>query len=532
MKTICSTLSALSILSIALAGGPAHGQVYQKNDTTPIGPGGVPNLPTILQAVTATSDGGYIAVGSESLHIIHIARYHADGTVAWSKFCPVTPEVTATGIGQQIAPGPGLFAVVGDIGDGLPYGTWFMIIDGAGGLVCSKEINGAGVFTTGRSPTAVRPLSDATFAVTGRAKLAATGPGYGRITKMSAVCGMIWTKLYAPGGLPGLVDCEITDVVEEPGDAYLLGVGTVTMDTGATMPFLLRVLKATGAVVDAKYYGVGDPMMMLRGDGLAQAFTPTGAPDGYVFDGRMSPASPGGPAPLNNYVVKVDMGLMPMWGEMFPEFSPCHACVRAYGSATLVAGTHSTPGGGASGAEAALIDSMGGPMFWGWHYGTGSQTGNGVSITAPAPGSPVGPIIVGTGDGILPGGWLCKSAMAGGSSGGCEFPVPPPGMYSAVIPALFSAVSSQQIRGITLPLIDETLHTLPACVPTPPLGCCDPDFNHDGDIGTDADIEAFFACLGGSCCPACGPADFNCDGDVGTDADIESFFSVLGGGPC
>jgi hypothetical protein len=61
---------------------------------------------------------------------------------------------------------------------------------------------------------------------------------------------------------------------------------------------------------------------------------------------------------------------------------------------------------------------------------------------------------------------------------------------------------------------------------------CSADFNHDGDVGTDADIEAFFACLGGNCCAACGSADFNGDGDVGTDSDIESFFRVLGGGAC
>jgi hypothetical protein len=58
------------------------------------------------------------------------------------------------------------------------------------------------------------------------------------------------------------------------------------------------------------------------------------------------------------------------------------------------------------------------------------------------------------------------------------------------------------------------------------------DFNGDGDLGTDTDIEAFFACLGGNCCPACGSADFNGDGDIGTDADIEAFFRVLGGGAC
>jgi hypothetical protein len=61
---------------------------------------------------------------------------------------------------------------------------------------------------------------------------------------------------------------------------------------------------------------------------------------------------------------------------------------------------------------------------------------------------------------------------------------------------------------------------------------CSPDFDGDGDIGTDADIEAFFACLAGSCCPACPSADYDGDGDVGTDADIEAFFRVLGGGAC
>jgi hypothetical protein len=63
-------------------------------------------------------------------------------------------------------------------------------------------------------------------------------------------------------------------------------------------------------------------------------------------------------------------------------------------------------------------------------------------------------------------------------------------------------------------------------------GCGSADFNHDGDLGTDSDIEAFFACLAGNCCPTCDSADFNGDGDLGTDADIEAFFRVLGGGTC
>jgi hypothetical protein len=65
-----------------------------------------------------------------------------------------------------------------------------------------------------------------------------------------------------------------------------------------------------------------------------------------------------------------------------------------------------------------------------------------------------------------------------------------------------------------------------------PSTCGSADFNGDGDSGTDADIEAFFACIAGSCCATCGSADFNGDGDTGTDADIEAFFRVLAGGTC
>jgi hypothetical protein len=72
------------------------------------------------------------------------------------------------------------------------------------------------------------------------------------------------------------------------------------------------------------------------------------------------------------------------------------------------------------------------------------------------------------------------------------------------------------------------------CRGEPPPRCGSADFNCDGDTGTDADIESFFACLAGNCPPPPCPnnADFNADGDTGTDADIESFFRVLAGGPC
>ncbi len=74
------------------------------------------------------------------------------------------------------------------------------------------------------------------------------------------------------------------------------------------------------------------------------------------------------------------------------------------------------------------------------------------------------------------------------------------------------------------------IRVMPALIPP----CGTADFDGDGDVGTDADIEAFFACLGGNCCATCfaGGADFDGDGDVGTDADIEAFFRVLAGGAC
>ncbi len=55
------------------------------------------------------------------------------------------------------------------------------------------------------------------------------------------------------------------------------------------------------------------------------------------------------------------------------------------------------------------------------------------------------------------------------------------------------------------------------------------DFNCDGDLGTDMDISAFFACLTDGCG---GGMDFDGDGDPGTDLDVGAFFVALAGGAC
>jgi len=72
------------------------------------------------------------------------------------------------------------------------------------------------------------------------------------------------------------------------------------------------------------------------------------------------------------------------------------------------------------------------------------------------------------------------------------------------------------------------------CNSCPGNTCGSSDYNGDGDFGTDQDIEAFFACIGGTCCETCfcQGSDFNGDGDFGTDQDIEAFFRVLGGNNC
>jgi hypothetical protein len=74
-----------------------------------------------------------------------------------------------------------------------------------------------------------------------------------------------------------------------------------------------------------------------------------------------------------------------------------------------------------------------------------------------------------------------------------------------------------------------------ACTSCGSAGTCgSADFDCDGDTATDADIEAFFRCVAGTCpaAPCASTADFDGDGDSATDADIEAFFRVLAGGHC
>jgi Protein of unknown function (DUF1565). len=134
-----------------------------------------------------------------------------------------------------------------------------------------------------------------------------------------------------------------------------------------------------------------------------------------------------------------------------------------------------------------------------------------------------------------------------------SLPAPEPGRIAGVNPLLASPLpapgASYQIPPNSpttgaghAPVLTPGAYNGRCYAPTPSIGayegavvgvgCGTADVNNDGDAGTDADIEAFFACLAGNCCATCWTADFNDDGDVGTDADIEAFFRVLAGGSC
>jgi hypothetical protein len=113
-----------------------------------------------------------------------------------------------------------------------------------------------------------------------------------------------------------------------------------------------------------------------------------------------------------------------------------------------------------------------------------------------------------------------------GSGGDCTI-----GVENATGTTAYSIPSNGFVPGSRL----FTYVNEPICTPPCPGNeCGTSDYNGDGDFGTDQDIEAFFACLGGQCCATCfcQGSDFNGDGDFGTDQDIEAFFRVLAGGNC
>ncbi|HYE62649.1 MAG TPA: hypothetical protein VD997_11695 [Phycisphaerales bacterium] len=533
-RITAAALFAAALLT-SLPAVTVQAQVYQRADTTPLSPGGGANPATNLQAVAGTPDGGHIAVGREGFNMLHMARYDAAGNVIWSKFSPTNWDASCTSINQVGAGANARYIIAGEMADAFPWGTWVMTIDLNGNVTCPmREINGVGPNSpASRSPVAVKPLADQSYVVTGRSQAASTAPTFGRLTRFSAGCGAVmWSRVYTPtAGVEGLTgSCEITDVVEEP--EFLLAVGTAALSNGGGVPFLLRVNKLNGAVVQAFFYNNGDPSLKVHGDGLAAAMSAAGGLSGFVFDGRSTPVAAGSGGMVSNQIVKVDLALNVVWGRTIREFEPCHACVRTSGTNTLVAGTRVRQGI-ATDVWGELLDTAGTPI-WAWNYGRGNERGNGVTIAAPGTtGSPQAAVIVGnrtTATAPTLGGYHVRASILTGLSGGCEEPAVPPTNGAVRLGAQFTSTFVQHLRGVELPLIPEDLRTVNACLP---LICCDVDFNKDGDIGTDADIESFFACLGGNCCPDCPPdADFNCDGDIGTDADIESFFRVLGGGEC
>jgi hypothetical protein len=123
-------------------------------------------------------------------------------------------------------------------------------------------------------------------------------------------------------------------------------------------------------------------------------------------------------------------------------------------------------------------------------------------------------------------GTMPADAGGEGGPGGSDYTI---GVENADGTVAYTILGADIGTGNTARMLTRTAGVNP-CTPN---FCCLNDFNGDGDVGTDLDIEDFFRCLAGNCCATCPPnADFNCDGDVGTDGDIEAFFRVLAGGPC
>jgi hypothetical protein len=121
-------------------------------------------------------------------------------------------------------------------------------------------------------------------------------------------------------------------------------------------------------------------------------------------------------------------------------------------------------------------------------------------------------------------GAMAPDAGGGGGPGGGDYTI---GVENAGGTAAVTILGTDIGSGDTARLFT---YTAPHCGPV----CGSADFNCDGAVATDADIESFFACLAGSCPPppCTSTADFNGDGAVATDQDIEAFFRVLAGGSC
>jgi subtilisin-like proprotein convertase family protein len=176
-------------------------------------------------------------------------------------------------------------------------------------------------------------------------------------------------------------------------------------------------------------------------------------------------------------------------------------------------------------ATAILVDRPGVPTVSGVGFG---DNYNGMYTFVDGAAADIWSLATGVTGHDIPGGTYHPSGTGG--------PTPPtPSLWVFVGAPLAGTWTLQVTDGAAQDVGNITSFAIRNVSPLVcPPACGSADFNCDGDVGTDADIEAFFACLAGMCpAPPCmNSADFNGDGDVGTDSDIEAFFRVLAGGPC
>jgi len=179
---------------------------------------------------------------------------------------------------------------------------------------------------------------------------------------------------------------------------------------------------------------------------------------------------------------------------------------------------------------ANLPESVSSPRAFRWRIGTG------MAELPALPGWDDTYALAVSSDGAVVGGISAGNATSAATLWSPALGVVDLNVYLATLGIDLTGWTLQGVYGMTpdgLTLIGDAYHNGQAegWIATIPV-CGRADFDGDGMPGTDADIAAFFACLGGECCVMCGSADFDGNGDVGTDADIESYFRVLGGGSC
>jgi hypothetical protein len=415
-------------------------------------------------------------------------------------------------VGNATSSGAGLAAPASKLNEGqwIPLETGAMGLMNAATMACDEDSPDAPLFSSGLMLT-----PSGWSANTGSEPYPAAGYVHTRINGAPAtltgnslgVCiktGATWQSFPTPG--PGLFKLVSVDVGSGPSLYAIMIVssaeasakierwnGASWEDVGPTLtgPIDTNAINALAAFDDGTGPAlfVGGSFAATGGSYLAKLVN--GA---WVAVGNLVGA-------VNDMVV-FDVGSGPeliLAGTFAPNSAPIRALARWNG--TRLAAVGSGVGSTAVGTVLRIFDDGAGPRLWAGSTGSGSYglmrwSGSTWEVPIPPP---------------LAGSWVRQvtSLAATNRTDGTR--------------SLFVGGAFTSANGVP----SDNVAEIACCRRT-----CTADFDGDGTLATDLDIEAFFECLAGNCCATCASMDFNHDGAVSTDADIESFFRVLAGGPC